>query len=96
MCYPGSRFRDQLGICNAANNKASLGGRLETMGGTFANQVLVELSGGLTMGRQTNVDGTYLFENLPKHDNYSIRPIYNVDPKRKSVRLIWLSFKSIF
>ena len=82
-CVTQVQVQDQLGICNAANNKASLGGRLETMGGTFANQVLVELSGGLTMGRQTNVDGTYLFENLPKHDNYSIRPIYNVDPKKE-------------
>lgn len=81
-CVTQVLVQDQLGVCNSSNNKASIGGKLETMGGTPANQVLVGLSGGLNTGRQSNVDGVYLFEGLPKNEEYTITPTYDVEKKK--------------
>lgn len=80
FCHTAVKIIDNLNSCGSSNNKAIIAGKIETLGGTPAVQVLVGLSGAIPMGRQTHVDGTYKFENLPKGGDFTITPTYDGAP----------------
>ena len=71
--------QDNLSVCNTGQNSANIAGTVSTVSGEPAVQVLVGLTGGIPRGIQTNPDGSYLFEGLPKDEDYSVIPNYDVD-----------------
>lgn len=79
FCTTTVEIQDNLGICNGDDDVASIAGTVQTMGGTPAVQVLVGLSGGLRRAIQTDTEGGYRFEDLPKGEDYTVLPTYDVD-----------------
>lgn len=77
FCTTTVNVQDNLNACSATT--AHIAGKVMTMGGTPGVLVQVELSGGLAAGRQTNVDGSFEFRDLPKNKSYTVTPRYNTD-----------------
>lgn len=79
FCTTIVTIQDNLDICNVDENIASIAGKVQTVSGQPAVQVLMGLTGGVPRGIQTNTDGSYRFEGLPKDEDYTVLPTYDVD-----------------
>ncbi|MEK7254415.1 MAG: HYR domain-containing protein, partial [Bacteroidota bacterium] len=79
FCQTNVVVQDNLDVCPGAN-VATIAGKLTAANGVPLSQKLVGLTGGLSIGKQTDVDGTYDFPNLPVGMDYELAPAYNVKP----------------
>lgn len=79
FCTTIVEVQDNLQVCDFDEPIATIAGEIKTMSGEPAVQVLMGLSGGIQRGLQTNPDGSYYFERLPKDLDYTVTPTYDVD-----------------
>lgn len=72
---------DQFGLCSAtAEPKTSIAGTIYTEQNQVVEAVELNLTGDLVVAGQTQVDGTYQFNNLDIQQNYTIAPVKDDDP----------------
>jgi len=79
FCQTNVVVQDNFNVCSAGN-LATIAGKLSRHNGDPLSGKLVGLSGGISIGMQSNVDGTYAFPNLPLGQNYTLTPSYNTKP----------------
>lgn len=79
FCQTNVVVQDNFHVCSTGNT-ATIAGKLARQNGDPISGKLVGLTGGISNGVQTNVDGTFAFPNLPLGQDYTLTPSYNTKP----------------
>lgn len=76
FCTTDIFIQDNHGTCDP-NSFSAIGGQIFSENGTAMGEVPVEISGAMSQMSFTNETGTYLFEDLSKLEDYTVRPMDN-------------------
>lgn len=79
FCQTTVVVQDNLAVCQNASI-ATIAGKLAAENNEPLSQMLVGLSGGISIAQHTDIDGTFDFQGLPMGSTYTLTPTYDTDP----------------